>query len=138
MAEDNRTLTGAFGAPADDDQNTLTAGWPGPALLQDVHLIEKLAHFDRERIPERGVQPKGAGGYFEVTHDVTGYTRATFLSAVGKRTDVFARFSTVGGETGSADSEHGRRVAEQLGLDVREVGRLAAMPDDERARATAK
>jgi len=111
MAENNRTLTGAFGAPVDDDQNTLTAGWPGPALLQDVHLIEKLAHFDRERIPERVVHAKGAGagGYFEVTHDVTRYTRAKFLSAVGKRTEVFARFSTVGGEKGSADSERDPR-----------------------------
>ena len=66
--------------------------------MQDIHLPEKLAHFDRERIPERVVHAKGAGahGYFEVTHDVTKYTRAKFLSEVGKRTEVFARFSTVG------------------------------------------
>ena len=75
-------------------------------MLQDTHLIEKLAHFDRERIPERVVHAKGTGahGYFEVTHDVTNYTRAAFLSQIGKRTDIFARFSTVGGEKGSSDT----------------------------------
>jgi catalase len=80
-------------------------------LIQDVHLIEKLAHFDRERIPERVVHAKGAGahGYFEVTHDVSRYTRAKFLSEIGKRTEVFLRFSTVGGEKGSADSERDPR-----------------------------
>jgi len=111
MAENKRTLTTGFGAPVDDDQNTLTAGWPGPALLQDVHLLDKLAHFDRERIPERVVHAKGAGacGYFEVTRDVTRYTRAKFLSAVGKRTELFVRFSTVGGERGSADAERDPR-----------------------------
>jgi catalase len=111
MAENKKTLTRNFGAPVDDDQNTMTAGSPGPSLLQDVHLLEKLAHFDRERIPERVVHAKGAGahGYFEVTHDVTQYTRAKFLSEVGKRTEVFVRFSTVGGEKGSADSERDPR-----------------------------
>ena len=106
MTEGKRTLTTNFGAPIDDDQNTVTAGSPGPALLQDIHLLEKLAHFDRERIPERVVHAKGAGahGYFEVTHDVTQYTKAKFLSEVGKRTEVFVRFSTVGGEKGSADA----------------------------------
>ncbi len=79
--------------------------------MQDVHLLEKLSHFDRERIPERVVHAKGAGayGYFEVTTDVTKYTRARFLSSVGKRTEVFARFSTVGGEKGSADAERDPR-----------------------------
>ena len=111
MADDKKNLTSNFGVPVDDDQNTLTAGEPGPALLQDIHLVEKLAHFDRERIPERVVHAKGAGayGYFEVTHDVTKYTRARFLSEVGKRTEVFARFSTVGGEKGSADAERDPR-----------------------------
>jgi len=111
MAEDKTILTTSFGAPVDDDQNTMTAGSPGPALLQDVHLVDKLAHFDRERIPERVVHAKGAGahGYFEVTHDVTQYTKAKFLSKVGKRTEVFARFSTVGGEKGSADAERDPR-----------------------------
>ena len=88
MADSDKTLTTSFGKPVDDDQNTMTAGSPGPALLQDVHLVEKLAHFDRERIPERVVHAKGAGayGYFEVTDDVTRYTRASFLSEVGKKT----------------------------------------------------
>jgi catalase len=99
-------LTTAFGIPVSDDQNSFTAGERGPVLMQDVHLLEKLAHFDRERIPERVVHAKGAGagGYFEVTADFTKYTRAKFLSEVGKRTEVFARFSTVGGERGSADA----------------------------------
>ncbi|MBU0742695.1 catalase [bacterium] len=105
MAEKMK-LTTSFGRPVADDQNTLTAGHAGPALLQDSHLVEKLAHFDRERIPERVVHAKGAGahGHFEVTHDVTRHTRAKFLSEVGKKTEVFLRFSTVGGEKGSADS----------------------------------
>ncbi|MEA3360722.1 MAG: catalase [Thermodesulfobacteriota bacterium] len=102
---DSKKLTTAFGIPVGDDQNTMTAGNRGPVLVQDVHLLEKLSHFDRERIPERVVHAKGAGagGYFEVTADVTKYTKAKFLSEVGKRTEVFVRFSTVGGEKGSAD-----------------------------------
>jgi len=106
MAKEKKTLTTAFGIPVSDDQNSLTAGKRGPVLMQDVHLLEKLGHFDRERIPERVVHAKGAGagGYFEVTADVTQYTKAKFLSKVGKRTEVFARFSTVGGEKGSADA----------------------------------
>ncbi len=106
MAKGKMTLTTNFGTPVNDDQNTLTAGMPGPALMQDIHLIEKLAHFNRERIPERVVHAKGAGayGYFEVTADVTKYTKAKFLSKVGKKTEVFLRFSTVGGEKGSADA----------------------------------
>ena len=111
MAKDEKTLTTNFGAPVDDDQNSLNAGDPGPVLIQDVHLVEKLAHFDRERIPERVVHAKGAAahGYFEVTHDVTKYTKAKFLSEVGKRTELFIRFSTVGGEKGSADAERDPR-----------------------------
>jgi catalase len=111
MAKKGKTLTNNFGAPIDDDQNSLTAADPGPVLMQDVHLLEKLAHFDRERIPERVVHAKGAGafGYFEVTHDVTKYTKAKFLSKVGKRTELFIRFSTVGGEKGSADAERDPR-----------------------------
>jgi len=106
MAEKKKTLTTAFGIPVADDQNSLTAGERGPVLMQDVHLLEKLAHFDRERIPERVVHAKGAGayGYFEVTADVTQYTKAKFLSEIGKQTEVFARFSTVGGEKGSPDA----------------------------------
>jgi catalase len=78
----------------------------GPILMQDTALIDKLAHFDRERIPERVVHAKGAGahGYFEVTADITKYTRAKVFSKVGKRTPTFVRFSTVGGERGSADT----------------------------------
>lgn len=76
------------------------------ARLQDTHLIDKLAHFDRERIPERVVHAKGAGahGYFEVTHDISSFCRAKMFDTVGKRTPCFARFSTVGGEKGSADT----------------------------------
>jgi catalase len=109
MAE--KRLTTNFGRPVDDDQNTMTAGESGPSLLEDVHLAEKLAHFDRERIPERVVHAKGAGayGYLEVTADISEYTKAAFLSEVGKRTDLFVRFSTVGGEKGSADSDRDPR-----------------------------
>ena len=111
MKDDKKKLTTGFGAPVDNDLNSMTAGQKGPVLMQDVHLLEKLAHFDRERIPERVVHAKGAGahGYFEVTNDVTKYTRAKFLSEAGKKTEVFARFSTVGGEKGSADSERDPR-----------------------------
>ncbi|AWJ95012.1 catalase (plasmid) [Azospirillum baldaniorum] len=105
------TLTTAAGIPVADNQNSLTAGPRGPVLMQDFHLIEKLAHFNRERIPERVVHAKGAGAYgvFRVTRDVTPYTAAKFLSDVGKETEVFLRFSTVGGEKGSADAERDPR-----------------------------
>lgn len=105
-SKSKNTLTTAFGIPVGDDQNSMTAGARGPVLIQDMHLIEKLAHFDRERIPERVVHAKGAGahGYFEVTADVTKFTKAAFLSQIGKKTEVFVRFSTVGGEKGSADA----------------------------------
>jgi catalase len=104
-------LTTASGIPVADNQNTLTAGPRGPALLQDFHLIEKLQHFNRERIPERVVHAKGSGAYgsFTVTHDITRYTRAKLFSQVGKRTETFVRFSTVGGERGSADTERDPR-----------------------------
>ena len=111
MPDEKKIYTTGFGAPVGDDQNSITAGSPGPVLMQDTHLLEKLGHFDRERIPERVVHAKGAGahGYFEVTADVAQYTRAKFLSEIGKRTDVFVRFSTVGGEKGSADAERDPR-----------------------------
>ncbi len=104
-------LTTASGSPVADNQNSLSAGPRGPLLMQDFHLIEKLAHFNRERIPERVVHAKGAGAYgvFRVTADVTPYCKAAFLSAVGKETEVFLRFSTVGGEKGSADAERDPR-----------------------------
>ncbi|NMG05622.1 catalase [Brasilonema sp. UFV-L1] len=105
MTESNH-LTTSFGIPVSDNQNSLTAGSDGPVLMQDFQLVEKLAQFNRERIPERVVHAKGAGahGYFEVTADVTQWTKAKFLSKVGQQTPVFARFSTVGGEKGSADT----------------------------------
>ncbi|WP_226035554.1 catalase KatA [Aquibacillus saliphilus] len=106
MSNEKKYLTTASGAPVGDNQNSITAGHRGPTLIQDVHLLEKLAHFNRERIPERVVHAKGAGahGYFEVTNDLSKYTKADFLSEVGKRTPMFIRFSTVAGELGSADT----------------------------------
>jgi catalase len=106
MANEKKNLTTSWGAPVGDNQNSITAGSRGPTLIQDVHLLEKLAHFNRERVPERVVHAKGAGahGYFEVTKDLTSYTKANFLSEVGKRTPLFIRFSTVAGENGSADT----------------------------------
>lgn len=105
--EPDKRLTTTAGAPVPDNQNSLTAGPRGPVLLQDVHLIEKLAHQNRERIPERVVHAKGWGarGTFTVTHDITRYTRANIFSAVGKQTPMIARFSTVAGEMGAADAE---------------------------------
>jgi catalase len=104
--DQKKNLTTSWGAPVGDNQNSMTAGQRGPTLLQDVHLLEKLAHFNRERVPERVVHAKGAGahGYFEVTNDVTKYTKAAFLSEAGKKTPLFVRFSTVAGELGSADT----------------------------------
>ena len=107
-ALDGNRLTTAAGAPVADNQNTQTAGAGGPVLIQDQHLLEKLAHFNRERIPERVVHARGAGAYgtFTLTPDVTQYTRAGFLSEVGKQTETFLRFSTVAGNPGCA----GRRA----------------------------
>ncbi|MDB5823339.1 MAG: catalase [Herminiimonas sp.] len=100
-------LTTAAGAPVPDNQNTQTAGPRGPALLQDVWHLEKLAHFDREVIPERRMHAKGSAAYgtFTVTHDITRYTKAKIFSAIGKKTELFLRFSTVAGERGAADAE---------------------------------
>lgn len=100
-------LTTSFGAPVADDNNILTAGPRGPQLLQDVWFLEKLAHFDREVIPERRMHAKGAGafGTFTVTKDISKYTRAKLFSQIGKTTPMFARFSTVAGERGAADAE---------------------------------
>ena len=102
-----RKLTTVFGTPVADNQNIQTAGPNGPALLQDVWFLEKLAHFDREVIPERRMHAKGSGafGTFTVTHDITKYTRAKIFSTIGKSTEMFARFSTVAGERGAADGE---------------------------------
>lgn len=100
-------LTTAFGAPVTDNQNSLTAGARGPLLAQDLWLNEKLANFVREVIPERRMHAKGSGafGTFTVTHDISAYTSAKIFSAVGKKTEMFARFSTVAGERGAADAE---------------------------------
>uniref|UniRef100_A0A7E4UVV2 Catalase n=1 Tax=Panagrellus redivivus TaxID=6233 RepID=A0A7E4UVV2_PANRE len=100
------TITTSNGAPIGDKSTVLTVGPRGPMLLQDVVFLDEMAHFDRERIPERVVHAKGGGahGYFEVTHDITKYSKAAIFSEVGKRTPMFLRFSTVGGESGSADT----------------------------------
>lgn len=100
-------LTHANGAPVTDNLNIQTAGPRGPALLQDIWLIEKLAHFDREVIPERRMHAKGSGAYgsFTVTNDITRLTMARIFGEVGKRTPAFVRFSTVAGERGAADAE---------------------------------
>ncbi|MBN1537388.1 MAG: catalase [Anaerolineales bacterium] len=102
-----KKLTTVAGAPVPDNQNILTAGKRGPQLLQDVWYLEKLAHFDREVIPERRMHAKGSGafGTFTVTHDITKYTRAKIFSEIGKKTELFVRFSTVAGERGAADAE---------------------------------
>lgn len=100
-------MTTTAGAPIADNQNTLTAGPRGPVLLEDYQLIEKLAHQNRERIPERVVHAKGWGafGTFTVTNDITRYSCAKVFSEVGKQTDLAVRFSTVAGELGAADHE---------------------------------
>ncbi len=100
-------MTTTAGAPVADNQNSQTAGPRGPVLLQDYQLLEKLAHQNRERIPERVVHAKGWGGYgtFTVTRDISRYTRAKLFAEVGKTTEVLMRFSTVAGELGAADAE---------------------------------
>ena len=105
MSKDKK-LTTAAGIPVSDNQNSLTAGERGPTLLQDHVLLDKLAHFNRERIPERVVHAKAAGahGTLLITHDITKYTKAKLFSEVGKQTAMFGRFSTVAGEKGSADT----------------------------------
>lgn len=102
-----KKLTTVTGSPVVDNQNIMTAGKRGPALLQDTWFLEKLAHFDREVIPERRMHAKGSGAYgtFSVTHDITKYTKAKIFSQIGKKTEVFLRFSTVAGERGAADAE---------------------------------
>src|SRR6266481_4391358 len=92
------------GIPAASDEHSLTAGPDGPILLQDHYLIQKMAQFNRERVPERVVHAKGGGahGFFEVTEDISEFCKADFLQP-GKRTDVLLRFSTVAGELGFPD-----------------------------------
>src|SRR5436305_487252 len=102
-----KRFTTAAGVPVADNTNIMTAGLRGPALLQDIWLIEKLAHFDREVIPERRMQCKGVGRprHLTVTHDITRFTKAKIFSEIGKQTPMFARFSVVAGERGAADAE---------------------------------
>ena len=104
---DKPKLTNNAGVPVVDNQNVMTAGKRGPQLLQDTWFLEKLAHFDREVIPERRMHAKGSGAYgtFTVTQDITKYTRASIFAEVNKKTDLFVRFSTVAGERGAADAE---------------------------------
>ena len=104
---ENKKLTAANGRPVADNQNIQTVGPRGQVLLQDPWFLEKLAHFDREVIPERRMHAKGSGafGTFTVTHDITKYTKAAIFSEVGKQTECFVRFSTVAGERGAADAE---------------------------------
>ncbi|MDR3287819.1 MAG: catalase [Peptococcaceae bacterium] len=103
----DKKLTTAAGAPVVDNTNSLTAGERGGMTLQNPWFIEKLAHFDREVIPERRMHAKGSGAYgqFTVTQDISGYTKAKIFAKIGKKTEVFARFSTVAGERGAADAE---------------------------------
>jgi len=107
MKKDKKQLTTSAGIPVGDNQNSLTAGPRGPLLVQDWQLFEKHAHFNRERIPERVVHAKGSGAYgtFTCTGDITRYTKAAIFAKVGKKTECFARFSTVAGERGAADAE---------------------------------
>ena len=100
-------LRTAAGAPVENNQDTMTAGARGPVLMQDVWFMEKMAHFDREVIPERRMHAKGSGAYgtFTVTNDITKYTKAAIFAEIGKKTEMFVRFSTVAGERGAADAE---------------------------------
>jgi len=102
-----KKLTTAHGNPIGDNQNSLTAGPRGPLLMQDYQLLEKMATFNRERVPERVVHAKGSGafGTFTVTEDITPYSKAAVFSKVGKQTPCLQRFSTVAGERGAADAE---------------------------------
>src|SRR3981189_258435 len=101
------TPTTIPGMPVSDNQNSITAGPHGPVLMQDFFLLEKLAHQNRERIPERGQHAKGSGAYGTptVTKDTSKYTKVKALSQIGKKTEAILRFSTVAGERGAADAE---------------------------------
>ena len=100
-----KTMTTSAGAPVADDNNSISAGPRGPLTYDNVQLFEKLAHFNRERIPERVVHARGSGAYgtFTLDESLNKYTRANFLQAAGQQTDVFVRFSTVGGGQDSSD-----------------------------------
>jgi catalase len=108
---EKKTLTTSFGHPVGDNQNSKTVGPRGPVLMEDFHLIEKMAHFNRERIPERVVHAKGSGayGHLKITGDISKYTKAKLFSKVGNSCECVVRFSTVGGEKGSGDTERDPR-----------------------------
>src|SRR3954447_4392808 len=105
MAKQPTGSTMSTGAPAPSDRNTLTIGPNGPVLLHDVHFLEQMAHFNREKVPERQPHAKGAGafGVLNITEDVSAYTKASLFQN-GAHTDMLARFSTVAGEMGSPDT----------------------------------
>ena len=107
----SQQLTTSQGYPVDDNQNSMSAGEFGPLLIEDPHLFDKLAKFDRERIPERVAHAKGTGahGVFKVTNDITKYCKAKLFDTVGKETPVFARFSTTIGDQGTGDTERDPR-----------------------------
>ena len=105
--QEKKKLTTIAGAPVPNNDDVLTAGKRGPLLMQDVWLMEKLAHFDREVIPERRMHAKGSGafGTFTVTGDISKYCKAKIFSEIGKTTELFVRFSAVAAESGAADAE---------------------------------
>ena len=104
--EDAPATTTDSGIPAPSDEFSLTVGPGGPTVLHDHYVVQKMQHFNRERVPERVVHAKGSGahGFFEVTNDISQFTKANIFSAVGKKTEMFARFSTVAGEQGFPDT----------------------------------
>src|SRR3712207_9500485 len=106
MSDDNRVLTTRQGHPVSDNQSLRSVGERGPATLENYQFIEKITHFDHERIPERVVHARGSGahGYFECYEPLTDLTRASIFAEAGKRTPTFVRFSTVVGERGSTDT----------------------------------
>ena len=105
--KEEKKLTSVSERPIAENQNVKTAGKRGPLLMEDFWFLEKLAHFDREVIPERRMHAKGSGafGTFTVTHDISQYTKANIFAEVGKKTETFVRFSNVAGERGAADAE---------------------------------
>src|SRR5437660_9674912 len=105
--EQRPTTTTNAGSPVESDDTSLTVGPGGPVLMQDAYLVNKLAHFVRERVPDRVYHVKGGGafGYFEVTADLTHWTKAAFLNKVGKRTPLFLRFSIVAADEGAPDTD---------------------------------
>src|SRR5260370_42485474 len=111
MSDERPFTTTDAGIPAASDEFSMTVGPSGPTVLHDAYVVQKIQQFNRERVPERVVHAKGGGahGFFEVTEDGTQCTKASFLSEIRNRTPMFARFSTVAGEMGSADSNHDPR-----------------------------